>query len=440
MNLHKTGLIIAKEYSERVKKKSFIIMTLLGPVLMAAIVFIPLLANQFNKDEAKQIIVIDSYGNLENAFKQSDNIIYEYLKDTSKADELLRNLSESKYYGILTINDSLGTQNELVAKEQVSMSLKMQIASDIKERVREIKMEKLGISKEDLEYITPDVDVFTSVWKEGKKENTSAEIAMIVGFIFGFVIYIVTFIYGSMVMRSVLDEKMSRIVEIIISSVKPFELMMGKVIGVALVAITQFTAWIILTIAIIGVGQNFIPGLEEAKAFEMQAKSLGATAEIEQLTQSVDPDMLRIVEAINNLPVVELIIAFFFFFFGGYFLYSSLFAAIGAAVDNETDSQQFIFPITLPLIIAMVMLQAIIENPHGPIAYWFSIIPFTSPIVMLMRIPFGVPAIDIIISSVLLVLTFIATIWLAGKIYRVGILMYGKKVSYKELWKWIRYH
>ncbi|MCK5536404.1 MAG: ABC transporter permease [Bacteroidales bacterium] len=440
MNFNKVGLIISREYITRVKKKSFIIMTFLGPLLMASIIFIPILVMQFNDDGKKTIAVVDEFGLLENAFIDNESTDYEYYTEFSKTEELLNKLNESDYYAVLTINDSLATSSELVAKEQVSLTTKMRISSDIKEQVQQIRMLELGISQEDLDAITPNVDILTSVWKEGKKEESSTEIAMVVGIIMGMIIYMVTFIYGSLVMRGVIDDSNGFTDEIMISSVKPFELMMGKVLGVAMVALTQFIAWIIITVAIVGVGQNFIPGLDTANMVELQASSINSSAEIQGVVSDINPKMLRIVESVNNLPVVELIAAFLFFFVGGYLLYSSLFAAIGAAVDNETDSQQFILPITMPLILAMVMLQAIIDNPHGTIAYWFSIIPFTSPIVMLMRIPFGVPMIDLIISGTLLILTFIGTIWLASKIYRVGILMYGKKVSYKELWKWIRYH
>ncbi len=438
MNLEKIKLIISREYITRVKKMSFIIMTLLAPLLMAAIIAVPIIAQQFNKEEKKIIAVVDATKKYKAAFKSDNQVEYRYFTDENAADTLLHKLDKSEYYGILTIKDSLAEHPELLAKEQVGLNLKLKIERDLRQEEQKQRMKNFGISEEQLEAIKPHIDLSTSVWKEGKKEKSSTEIAMILGIIMGLVIYMITLIYGSFVMRSVLEEKTSRVVEVLISSVKPFELMMGKVVGVALVALTQFTIWIVLTIGIIGIGQQFFPELKNAqKQSTVQVENLQPQAQ--QAMEQVNPKLANIMEAVNNLPIVEIVIALIFFFIGGYLLYSSLFAAIGAAVDSETDSQQFVMPITLPLILAMVMLQSIISNPHGAVAYWFSIIPFTSPIVMMIRIPFGVPVDDLVISAVLLLVTFIGTIWLAGKIYRVGILMYGKKVTYKELWKWIRY-
>ncbi len=439
MKFTKIKLIIAREYVTRVRKKSFIIMTLLAPILMATIIMIPVLAMQFNHDDKKVIAVVDATKKYKDAFVNNEKVEYHYFTDKTKVASLLKELNESEYYGILSINDSSAEHPELVAKEQVSLSLKTKITSDLKQEEQKLRMQKLGISQKELDAIKPHIDINTSVWKEGKKEKSSTEIAMIFGIIVGMVIYMITLIYGTSVMRSVIEEKTSRVVEVLISSVKPFELMMGKVIGVALVALTQFSIWILLTIGILGVGQQFIPQLKEAKQLTTIQTQSTNKQEISQAMEQVNPKLSGIIEAMNNLPVGEMIFALIFFFIGGYLLYSSLFAAIGAAVDNETDTQQFVLPITLPLILAMVMLQAIIDNPHGAVAYWFSIIPFTSPIVMLMRVPFGVPIIDLLISSVLLVLTFLGAIWLGAKIYKVGILMYGKKPSYKEIWKWIWY-
>jgi len=439
MKTNKIKLIIAREYISRVKKKSFIIMTLLAPVLMAAIVAIPIIANQLNKEETKVIAVVDGTQKYKEAFQGDETVKYEYFTDKNKSKELIQKLADSEYYGVLSINDSSAEHPELVAKEQVGLGIKSKIINDLKQEEQKQRMLKFNISEEQLEAIKPHIKLNTSVWKEGKKEKSSTEIAMAFGIIMGLIIYMITLIYGSFVMRSVLEEKTSRVVEVLISSVKPFELMMGKVVGVALVALTQFTIWIVLTIGILGVGQQFFPQLKDAKNISTVQTQNMNNEQVQEAIQAANPEIANIFEAINNLPLGEMVFALIFFFIGGYLLYSSLFAAIGAAVDNETDSQQFVLPITLPLILAMVMLQSIIENPHGVVAYWFSIIPFTSPIVMLMRIPFGVPVFDLVLSSVLLVLTFIGTIWLAGKIYRTGILMYGKKVNYKELWKWIRY-
>jgi ABC-2 type transport system permease protein len=228
--------------------------------------------------------------------------------------------------------------------------------------------------------------------------------------------------YGAMVMRGVIEEKTNRIIEVMISSVKPFQLMIGKIIGIALVGLIQFFFWLIIA----AIGINLAP-------FLMESSSL-IQNEINTVNSPINS-----LEIFNNLPIYSLVFGFVFYFIAGYFLYGSLFASVGAAVDHETDSQQFMLPLTLPLILSFIMIQPIIDNPHGDLAYWFSMIPFTSPIIMMVRIPFGVPIFELALSMTILVIGIVSSIWLSSKIYRVGILMYGKKPSYKEVWKWIKY-
>ena len=260
----------------------------------------------------------------------------------------------------------------------------------------------------------------------------------------GILIYFFIFMFGSQVMRGVIEEKTSRIVEVIISSVRPFQLMMGKIIGVGLVGLTQFLLWVVLTFAIVtAVTATMTSGdIKKSAAEQMMIQKHGMTPDISQAApaanESANP-MGGIMEAIGSVNFPVMIGAFLFFFVVGYLMYAALFAAIGGAVDSEADTQQFMLPITLPLILSIVMAQYIIRDPDGPVSFWFSIFPLTSPVVMMIRIPFGVPYLEVILSMVLLLLGFLGTTWLAGKIYRTGILMYGKKVSYKELWKWIRY-
>lgn len=281
---------------------------------------------------------------------------------------------------------------------------------------------------------------------------------MIVGYIGGFLIYFFIFLFGSQVMRGVIEEKTNRIVEIVVSSVRPFQLMMGKIIGIGLVGLTQFGLWVVLTLIIVtGAKPLIAPQMTTPAAQEINAQSImesqsanqampfqGAASQQAAANQSSNDvsqnlGAQHLFEALQDINFVLIIGVFIFFFLGGYLLYGSLFAAIGSAVDNETDTQQFMLPITIPLILAIIVLVSGISNPQGGIAFWFSIIPFTSPILMMARLPFGVPEWQVLLSMALLVLTFMGTTWLSAKIYRTGILMYGKKVNYKELWKWIRY-
>lgn len=277
----------------------------------------------------------------------------------------------------------------------------------------------------------------------GKEEKKFSEVATILGFVSALLIYMFVFMFGSQVMRGVIEEKTSRIVEVIVSSVKPFQLMMGKIIGVGMVGLTQFLLWVVLTLVIVVGFQTAFPTKFKATETEnMMITDTGipGTAQLgEDLSQIDDSMMAQVAEGIRSINFGAIIFSFLFYFLGGYLLYAALFAAIGGAVDNETDSQQFMFPVTVPLIIAIVMAQYVINEPNGPIAFWLSIIPLTSPVIMMIRIPFGVPFTDLALSAGLLILGFLGTTWMAAKIYRTGILMYGKKVDYAELWKWLRY-
>jgi len=275
---------------------------------------------------------------------------------------------------------------------------------------------------------------------DGEIRQSSTEIAMVIGFAMSFIIYMFIFMYGVQVMRGVIEEKSNRIIEVIISSVKPFQLMMGKIVGVAMVGLTQFLMWVILTGAIITIGSAiFLPGIDSQTL--QQASSL---TDLPAGTQGMDQAQFNMMQEILGTfdmgYIMSILGAFVFFFLAGYLLYSALFAAVGSAVDNETETQQFMLPISLPLVLAMYIGFAVAKNPESSLAFWGSIIPFTSPIVMLVRIPYGVPLWELLLSMSILIATFIFITWVAAKIYRTGILMYGKKVSYKEIWKWLRYH
>ena len=442
--MNKILLVIQREYLTRVKKKTFLIMTILGPLLMSGIFISVFLLDKVDT-ETKKIAVIDHTGMFVNKFKDSDRVKFEYISET-----LNKARKESKAEGYFGILDIPATENISTLEKSVILYSESTPGIDVISKVKytlekEINTQKYiaaGIDETKLSQIKTDVDVQT---RDLENKETNTPITTGIGFAAGLLIYLFIFIYGAMVMRGVLEEKTSRIVEIIISSVKPFQLMMGKIIGVALVGLTQFLLWVILTTTIIfALSTSLMSGKSDQEKMEMMIKSKpGMEYTIQQNSETAQmkgENMAKLSTIMDGINFPLLIGMFIFYFLGGYLLYSALFAAIGAAVDSETDTQQFMLPVTIPLIIAYIAAATVINNPQGNVAFWFSIIPFTSPVVMMVRIPFGVPITDIVLSMVLLIGGFIFTTWLASKIYRVGILMYGKKVSYRELWKWIRFH
>lgn len=442
--MNKILLVIQREYLTRVKKKTFLIMTILGPLLMSGIFISVFLLDKVDT-ETKKIAVIDHTGMFVNKFKDSDRIKFDYISES-----LNKARKESKAEGYFGILDIPATENISALEKSVILYSESTPGIDVISKVKytlekEINTQKYiaaGIDEKKLSQIKTDVDVQT---RDLENKETNTPVTTGIGFAAGLLIYLFIFIYGAMVMRGVLEEKTSRIVEIIISSIKPFQLMMGKIIGVALVGLTQFLLWVILTTTIIfALTTSLMSGKSDQEKMNMMIKSKpGMEYAIQQngeTTQLKGENMAKLSTIMDGINFPLLIGMFIFYFLGGYLLYSALFAAIGAAVDSETDTQQFMLPVTIPLIIAYIAAATVINNPQGNVAFWFSIIPFTSPVVMMVRIPFGVPITDIILSMVLLIGGFIFTTWLASKIYRVGILMYGKKVSYRELWKWIRFH
>jgi ABC-2 type transport system permease protein len=426
--MSKISLIIKREYQTRVRKKSFIIMSILGPILMAALIVVPVLLMQMGDDETKNIAIVDYTNSFKGAFENSEELRFSYVPEDS-IDIIKSNFEKSGYYALLVLPDSASGENvQLLSDVQPDINTKTSIKGSIKKKLRSDKLVELGIDESKLDSIETKVNIKTiKIKSDGSEEISSTEVIMIIGFITGLIIYMFIFIYGAQVMRGVLEEKTNRVVEVLVSSVKPFQLMMGKIVGVALVALTQFALWVVLTLVIVSVVQPLIV-TDKIQPDMTQQVMQGTNLPPEMQNVDNQSDFLsEALTTLSNLPIGQLLFSFVFFFIGGYLLYSSLFAAIGGAVDNETDTQQFMLPITIPLILSIVMAQVVIQNPNGAVAFWFSIIPFTSPVIMLLRIPFGVPGWELALSMVLLVLTFIGTTWLAGKIYRVGILMYGKK-------------
>ncbi|MEE2700229.1 MAG: ABC transporter permease [Bacteroidota bacterium] len=421
--MNKIWLIIKREYLIRVRKRSFIIMTILGPILMAGIIILPTYLAMQGHDE-RSIALYEEGTSFFDKLNKSDNL--HFVKIPFEEVTLLKeDIGNSPYYALLDIENK-GTFT-LYSNQQVSLSIKEDIENKIATILQHQKLEEAGIDLQFLQENNAIVEVKTIIIGEEGETTGNAEVSFGIAFMCGILIYVFIFMYGTMVMRGVIEEKTSRIVEVIISSVKPFQLMMGKILGVALVGLTQFMLWILLTL--------IISSCAEILFFDTSAIA-SESMELEKEQSVILSELLKSVAGIN---IPQLLIAFIFYFLGGYLLYSALFAAVGSAVDAEADTQQFILPITIPLILSFILMQPIMDNPDGVLAYWASIIPFTSPIIMMVRLPFGVSNSELIFSMSLLVIGFLATTALAAKIYRTGILMYGKKTSYKELWKWLSY-
>ncbi len=434
--MRKIGLIIAREYLSRVKKKSFIVMTFLGPILIGLMygVAIWLAINADEMNTKKQVKVVDESKLFEGSIRNSSSLEFEFVNtdiETLK-EEVLKN--EDSY--LLIIPDKVSKNKldevQLFSKKQASISVVSYIEKELESKLKDNKLIENGISSDILKSLNMEVSISTLRLTDKGEESGSAGASYGVGMFGSILIYLFIFLYGVQVMRGVIEEKNNRIVEVIISSVRPFQLMMGKIVGIALVGLTQFVLWVVLTMAINGViSQKMMSDKSSVSATEISA----------QANANVDNEVMTdVLSAVNTINFPLLIGTFLFYFLAGYLLYSALFAAIGSAVDSEAETQQFMFPVTIPLIFSFVLASsAVVNNPDGPIAFWLSMIPLTSPVVMMVRIPFGVPAWQLITSMILLILGFMGTVWLAAKIYRTGILMYGKKVTFKEMLKWIKY-
>lgn len=444
--MNKISLIIQREYFTRVKKRSFIVLTLLGPILMASIWIVPIYLSTLSTSP-KVISVLDETGIFLDKLKGDENL--QFVEAVPHLKTAKENLSKMGNYALLYIpKPDVHIPNSAViySEKQASLDVKNYIKGIMKKEIEAQKLALRGIDPEIL--LSIKTNVFISSIKvdgSGNEEKSSAEISMAIGIFSAILIYFFIFLFGAQVMRGVIEEKTSRIIEVVISSIKPFQLMMGKIIGIALVGFTQFMLWVVLTATLVIGFQAFYQ--DELKAYQTPVKietSQGLFPDngektVNQQIQPKDENIGFFIDALLSVNYFVIIGSFIFYFLGGYLLYAALFAAVGSAVDSEADTHQFMMPITVPLIFSIVMMQFIINDPHGPVAFWLSLIPLTSPIIMMIRIPFGVPYSEIIMSASLLILGFIFTTWLASKIYRTGILMYGKKVNYKELWKWLFY-
>lgn len=431
--MNKILIIIQREFLKRVRTKGFIILTIIMPFIMAALVFVPLWLSSIENDEQQKVAVIDPTGVYAKALKTSKSFAF---SAQPVITEEMRS-EDSPYDAVVAISGDLVKNNGKVtiySHKEIPGNLLDYIQSKLNETVQKQKLEATGIAGLDkiIDNVQRDVKMNTVKWsKEGDEQASSTYVAIIVGGIFTLLIYIFVITYGGMVMQSVIEEKTNRIVELLVSSVKPFQLMMGKIIGVMLVGIAQMALWgvmlsIIMTVASVGFGVS-------------QAPSIAAGQPMPSPTMNMSQDTQELLTAIVNLPYAEIGLMFIIMFVGGYLLYSSFFAATGASINEQEDANQFVVPITMITLFGLYAAMYSIENTDGPLAFWASLFPLTSPIVMMIRIPFGVPLWQELLSIALLYASAFLMIWIGGKIYRVGILMYGKKPSIKEIIKWMRY-
>lgn len=431
--MNKIALIILREYTSRVKKKSFLLTTFLVPLFFIAMYVGVFVLTKKSFEESHALVhVVDQQGDIQNKLKSNKNITY-IVSNVALQEEIESLKDKEKNTTLLIIPDDFleSRRVELLSAGKPNITTQAEIREQLKEIIRTAEYTKLGIDVASIQRVNDRVTISTKeITDEGDAKESHTEIAMGVAMALSVLIYLSLFLYGAQVMRGIIEEKSNRIIEVIISSVKPFQLMIGKIVGIGLVGLTQFLLWVLLTLALSSAATTMLYDQNSTTelAGSIEEGGLGK------------PQSLEIMDALQSIHLGELLICFFLFFLGGYFLYSALFAAVGSAVDSETEATQFTMPITMPLLLTYVLSFGVLVNdPHGSIATWLSFIPFTSPIAMLVRIPFGVPLWQIATSLACLIIGFLITTWAASRIYRVGILMYGKKASFKELIKWFSY-
>ncbi|MDX9852290.1 MAG: ABC transporter permease [Tenuifilaceae bacterium] len=447
--MNKILLIIEREFLTRVKKKSFIIMTVLTPILFAGIMVASIYLSMSEDTELKSIAVIDDSQLFEGKIPDTEYTKFQFIHD-KKVEDLKSTYQQEGYYAVLYISHIIASSPDgaiLYSEKQPPMDVTQHIEGAIKKEIETQKLMAYNIENlpQILESIKTKVNVRTIKWtKDGEEKESSTLLAMGFAYILSFIIYMLIFLFGSQVMRGVIEEKNNRIVEVIVSSVKPFQLMLGKIIGIASVSMLQIFVWIVLTFGLFTAGSSLL--IDKASDTKQTQEVVTNLMEQQGVSQAIpvtvpteQNEQAKFMNMLSNINFPLIIGGFIFFFLGGYLLYAAMFAAVGSAVDNEADSQQLVTPITIPLILALLVMASGLKAPDGPLAFWFSMIPFTSPIVMVTRLPYGVPTWQLITSGAILIATFLLFTWLAAKIYRTGILLYGKKYTWKEMWKWIRY-
>jgi ABC-2 type transport system permease protein len=443
--MNKIAIIIKREYLSRIKKKSFIVMTLLAPLLLAGLMVVPIwLATK--KQETQRIMVIDDSYIFKNIIPQKELIHFDYPE--IKIEQAQDIFYETDYDAILYVPHNIlegGKTLKIFYKNPLGDATNEYISSIISKMMYDVILAQNKVNI----HVIKDADINSRIRvlseklkATGKSEHLNSGLCSAVGLGAGILIYMFIFLYGVQVMQGVMEEKNNRIVEVILSSVKPFDFMMGKIIGIALVGLTQFLLWTSLTVMLYNIAANTILKTVEIKQIQQKEETIKISADLNytKMKKIEKPDMVtQLWNDLQTINITAIVFCFLFYFLAGYFLYSAMFAAIGSAVDNESDTQQFRLPITIPLMFALVIIPYILLNLDSSVTYWLSIIPFTSPIIMMVRLPFGVPVQEVILSMSLLVVAFIIITWLAARIYRTGILMYGKKASWKEVGKWLFY-
>lgn len=446
--MRKLWLIIRREYLAKVRNKSFVVMTFLSPILLVGMIVLIAYLAKVNDNETRMVAVLNESAFFDDAFFSRNGVSFVAFRDIP-LEAAKDSVSRLEYYGLLHLPNRASVEQVaeeafLFTREVPSTAVLSAVEQVMEEELRAYRLEALGVSPEAYAQVRSGYVLQTATFQGERSHKGINEFKAIIGGSFGYLIMMFIIIYGGFVMRSVIEEKTSRIIEVIISSVRPFDLMMGKIIGTSLAGVTQFLIWIISAGLLLVVALLFLD-IDPSILMQRPGMSGGLEQQLAESAFASDESVLMLFEEFVQLPMGLLIGCFLIYFVLGYLIYSSIYAAIGAAVDNETDTQQFIFPVILPLMLAIyVGFFSVFSNPHGPIAVAFSIFPLTSPIVMLMRLPggigpSGVPLWQLGASILLLLLTFIGIVWLAAKIYRIGILMYGKKPTYKELYKWLRY-
>lgn len=458
--MNKIFIVAGREFFTRIQSRTFIVMSILGPLLFGLFVLVPVLMAKWNNDSTT-VWVHDPSGQLSDAFQDQNGLKFQVLPQGTLSNGVLaqadsakiRQLLEDQDAGLLHLqapDSNLNVEARYYSAQAAGLKITERIQSALNDRLYRLRMERQGLDPKVIESLRAEVELQTSVWTDQGSEDSHTETAMLLGFGAALLMYMFIFMYGSMVMRGVIEEKASRVMELLVSTTKPFELMMGKILGIASVGLFQFVLWLLLGTAIstaIGaMGLGTAPGTASVASTTTGTAAIPGTAPVagtstvpgspNSIPADAQADWMQI---LGQMPWETIIPFFLFYFLGGYFFYAALFAAVGSAVDSEGDSQQLMLPISLPIILSFVASQFVMQNPHGSLAFWMSMIPLTSPVVMVVRLPFGVPGWELALSMFLLVAAFVVAVWLAGRIFRIGVLMYGQKVSFNLLRKWLFY-
>ena len=436
--MNKIGLIIKREYLTRVRKRSFLILTFLGPILLAAIYVIPIMLALNSSTDHLRVAVVDESRWFEERFTNNEQHTFVTMhgQPIDSVKEMVKTGVFDMALYVPPTQLNIPSNAVVYSIRQVPMEVETYISSVMEKEIENQKLMAKGVDPEIVSAVKTDVNLqIMRMDDKGNEKETFTQVQFMLGMILAMLIYFFIMFFGGQVMQGVIEEKTNRIIEVIISSAKPFQLMMGKIIGVSLVALTQFLLWILLT-GVLYVGFSAFIGISHPDLL-----SAGTVMSQEITTNDImnNESVQSILQIVHSINFGTIIVSFLVFFILGYLLYATLYAAVGSLVDNNTDSQQFTLPITMPLMIAIISSFYIVNNPDSSLSVWLSMIPFTSPISMMVRIPFGVPIWQIVVSVLLLACTFVLMTWIAAKIYRTGILMYGKKHSYKEIFKWLKY-